>query len=304
VGRRRATSLWGRGWEWLVAAVVGAAVRGAGRLPPGLADRLGGGLGAACHALLRGRRRIALANLELALGPELDPARRAAVARAHFRHLGVTALEDCRLFFGAATPLLESVRVEGLEYLRAALGHGHGVLCLTAHLGNWELLAAAHSRTGVALNVVVRPLDNPHLEALLARGRARGGVGLIPKRRALRPVMAALARGECVGMLLDQDAGQDGVFVPYFGHPASTSRSLAVLALKTGAPVVPAFIQRLADGGHRVTLEPMVPLASSGDRSQDVAAATAAFTAVIERHVRAQPEQWFWVHRRWKTRPS
>jgi KDO2-lipid IV(A) lauroyltransferase len=116
--------------------------------------------------------------------------------------------------------------------------------------------------------------------------------------------MAALARGGCVGILLDQDAGRDGVFVPYFGHPASTSRSLAVLALKTGAPVVPAFIQRLADGGHRVTLEAMVPLARTGDRSHDVAAATAAFTAVIERHVRARPEQWFWVHRRWKTRPA
>lgn len=288
----------------MVAAVVGAAGRGAGRLPAGLADRLGGALGAVAHTLLRGRRRIVLANLELALGRELDPARRAAVARAHFHHLGLTALEACRLFFGAAAPLLERVRVEGLEHLHAALGHGRGVLYLTAHLGNWELLAAAHAVTGVGLSVVVRPLDNPRLEALLARGRARGGVGLIPKRRALRPVMNVLARGGCVGILLDQDAGPDGVFVPYFGHPASTSRSLAVLALKTGAPVVPAFIRRLADGGHRVTLEAMVPLARTGDRGHDVAAATAAFTAVIERHVRAQPEQWFWVHRRWKTRPA
>jgi KDO2-lipid IV(A) lauroyltransferase len=151
--------------------------------------------------------------------------------------------------------------------------------------------------------VVVRPLDNPDLEALLAEGRRRSGLGLIPKRRALREVQAALARGETVSILLDQDAGRDGAFVPFFGRPASTSRSLALLALRSGAPVLPVFIRRLPSGEHVLTVEAPVVVVDSGDRARDVQEATARFTAAIERQVRSCPEQWFWVHRRWKTRP-
>jgi KDO2-lipid IV(A) lauroyltransferase len=290
-----------RGAQRALALLVDVLVRGAARLPPGAARRLGAGLGTLAYWLLPGRRRIALTNLALAFGTSLDPRQRATLARANFRHLGITGLECCRLFVGAADALLDHVEVEGTEHVRVALAQGRGVFYLTAHFGNWELLAAAHRRAGGALSVVVRPLDNPFLEALLARGRQRSGVRLIPKRAAVPGVRAALARGDCVGILLDQDGGPAGVPVPFFGRPASTSRSLAVLALKTGAPVIPAFIRRLPTGGHRITLEPVVPLSVSGDREADVAACTARFTAVIERHVRAHPEQWFWVHRRWKT---
>jgi KDO2-lipid IV(A) lauroyltransferase len=281
--------------------MVGVIVDGAARLPPGLARRLGAGLGSLAYRVLSGRRRIALANLALAFGASLDARERAAIARANFRHLGVTALECCRLFAGKADALLDRVEVEGVEHVRAARAQGRGFFYLTAHFGNWELLAAAHRLAGGELNVVARPLDNPFLETLLARGRQRSGVRLIAKRAAVPGVRAALARGAGVGILLDQDGGPGGVAVPFFGRPASTSRSLAVLALKTGAPVIPAFIRRLPTGAHRITLEPMIPLDGSGDRAADVAACTARFTAIIERHVRAHPDQWFWVHRRWKT---
>jgi KDO2-lipid IV(A) lauroyltransferase len=275
-----------------------------GRLPLPVARALGAGLGQLAYWLVGGRRRVALANLRLALASSLGAPERRVVARRNFRHLGVTAAECCRLFFGRPGALLDRLRVEGEEHLKAALAEGRGALCLGAHYGNWELLAAAHARIGVPLSVVVRPLDNPWLEALLARGRERSGLRLIPKRQAVRGVRAALGRGECVGILLDQNAGRDGVFVPFFGHLASTSRSLAVLALKTRAPVVPGFIRRLPSGEHRVTVEPALPLVVTGDHVRDVEVNTARFTETIERHVRAQPDQWFWVHRRWKTRPA
>jgi len=246
---------------------------------------------------------VALANLERAFGAALDREARATVARASFRHLGMMAVECCRLFVGPPGSMLSRIRMVGLENLEAARALGRGAFYLTAHFGNWELLAASRALTGAPLSVVVRPLDNPFLETWLARGRERAQLNLIPKRSAVRGVRAALARGDCVGILLDQNAGRQGVFVPFFGHAASTSRSLAVLALKTGAPVVPAFIHRLADGDHEVFLEPAIPVVRTGDREHDIAASTARFTEVIERHVRAHPEQWFWVHRRWKTRP-
>jgi KDO2-lipid IV(A) lauroyltransferase len=248
---------------------------------------------------------VALANLERAFGASLGPADRRTLARASFRHLGVTALECCRLFFGPPGAMLRRVRVEGLEHVKAALVEGRGALYLTAHFGNWELLGAAHALAGLPpLHVVIRPLDNPFLDDLVARGRERAELRLIPKRAAVKGIRAALARGECVGILLDQNAGQHGVFVPFFGAAASTARSLAVLALKTGAPVVPAFIHRLPDGDHVVTLEAALPPVRGGDVDRDVHLNTARYTEVIERHVREHPEQWFWVHRRWKTRPS
>lgn len=273
-------------------------------LPPRAGRWLGTALGEAGYWLLVGRRRVAVENLTLAFGPDLDPRGRRALARANFRHLGTTAVECCRLFLGPRGDLVGRVRLEGTEHVRAALTEGRGVLYLTAHLGNWELLAAAHARTGFPASVVVRPLDNPFLERLVAGGRLRHHLRLISKREALAPVRAALSRGECVAILLDQDAGQDGVFAPFFGQLAATSRSLAILALKTGAPVVPGFIRRLPNGEHQMRLEPVIPLVRTGNVRRDVEVNTARFTAAIERQIRAQPDQWFWVHRRWKTRPS
>lgn len=302
--RRRPAPLWLRMAQRAVAALAGGLGRVAGRLPPATARSIGARLGDLAYLGLPGRRRVALANLESAFGADLGIADRRALARANFRHLGVTTLECCRLFFGPPGPLLGRVRIDGLEHVKTALTEGRGAFYLGAHFGNWELLAAANMLAGLPpLNAVIRPLDNPFLDHLVARGRARWQLRLISKKAAVKGVQAALARGECVGIMLDQNAGRQGVFVPFFGQLASTSRSLAVLALKTGAPVVPAFIHRLPDGDHQVSLEPPIPLVRTGQRERDVEVNTARFTAAIERRVRAHSEQWFWVHRRWKTRP-
>lgn len=285
--------------------LAGGLAWGVGQLPSGVGCRVGAGLGQLAYRVLAGRRGVVRTNLGLAFGAELSPATRDRLARSTFRHLGITAVECCRLFFGRAPGLLDRVRFRGLEHLDQARAGGRGVLCLSGHLGNWELGAAAvASQLGIPVNVVARPLDDPFLEALLGRGRARAGVRLISKRMAVRGVQAVLAEGSNVAIMLDQNAGRRGVFVPFFGRAASTSRSLAVLALRTGAPVLPVFIHRLPDGGHEVAFEPPVQIPRTGQRERDVEVSTARFNEAIERQVRAHPEQWFWVHRRWKTRPA
>ena len=302
--RRRPASPWHRAVQWTVARLVALVGGLAGRLPLRVAQRLGAGLGRLAYWILPGRRRVALDNLTLVYGEALAPADRTRVARQCFEHLGMTTLECCRLFFGPTERLFGRVRGHGTEHIGQALARGRGIFFLTGHFGNWELLAAAHGHAGFGLSVVVRPLDNPYLDALIARARERSGLRAIPKRDAVSGVRAALARGECIGILLDQDAGRDGVFVPFLGHPASTSRALAILAIKTRAPVVPAFIHRRPDGSHELVLDPEIPLAITGDLDHDIEVNTARYSEALERHVRAHPEQWFWVHRRWKSRPA
>jgi KDO2-lipid IV(A) lauroyltransferase len=301
--RRGSPSAWARAGQRVVATVVRAVGGLLGRIPLGPAATLGRVLGTAAYWILRERRRVVHDNLRRAFGGLPEPERR-ILARRCFQALGVTAVECARLFFGAPAPLLARIRVRGIEHIRAAMAEGRGAFYLTGHFGNWELLAAAHVLAGYPLSVVARPLDNPALDDLVVRARARSGLRVIPKRDAVRGVRAALARGECVGILLDQDAGRAGVFVPFLGCAASTSRALAVLALKTRAPVVPAFLHRLPGGAHELVLEPAIPLVTSGDLERDIVENTARFTAALERHVRLRPEQWFWVHRRWKTRPD
>jgi KDO2-lipid IV(A) lauroyltransferase len=302
--RRRPASLWRRGGQRIVASLVSLVGGLVGRLPPRFGDALGTALGRAAYGILPGRRRVALDNLALVYGDTLTPSARAALARRCFEHLGLTAVECCRLFFGPAERLLGRVRGRGTEHIGEAMAKGRGIFFLTGHFGNWELLAATHGLAGFGLSVVVRPLDNPYLEAVIARARERSGLRAISKREAVQGVRAALTQGRCIGILLDQDAGPDGVFVPFLGHAASTSRALAVLALKTRAPVLPAFIHRLPDGGHELVLEPEIPLVITGDLDHDIRVNTARYTVAIERQVRDHPEQWFWVHRRWKSRPA
>jgi KDO2-lipid IV(A) lauroyltransferase len=274
---------------WLLAHLPAAAGLWAGR-------RLGD-LG---WLVLRGRRRMALGNLARALGAERPPRDLTRLGRRSFEHLGMNIAEACVFYFRPAPVLLSRVDVVGVEHLEKASAEGRGVLLLTAHLGNWELLAASHAVTGLGLSVVVRPLDDPMLDRLVERFRRRGGVAIISKRGGLREILDALRRGRMVGVLLDQNASRgEGVFAPFFGTPASTSRALALVSLRTGAPVVPVFIRRLSGGRHRVEVEPALPLPLDGD----VAGYTTAFNRAIEDAVRRAPEQWFWMHERWRTRP-
>jgi Kdo2-lipid IVA lauroyltransferase/acyltransferase len=276
----------------------------AGRLPSAVAAWIGRRLGDLGYALTPGRRRTALANLAQAFPASTVRARR-RVCRASYQHLGVTTMELLVLLARPLREVLAGIRIDGLEHLRAAMDRHGRALLLTAHLGNWELLAAASRLTPYRLSVVVRPLDAPWLDGLATRLRAKMGVELIDKRQALRPVLRALTGGGMVGILLDQNAARsEGVFVPFFGRPASTSKGIAVLALRTGTPILPTFIRRETAGSHLVTIGPPL-LADEGERpGAAVAALTARCTEAIEHAIRQTPEQWLWIHERWRTRPA
>jgi Kdo2-lipid IVA lauroyltransferase/acyltransferase len=272
-------------------------------VPLPLALWLGRRVGDVVYTTMARRRRIALSNLGRAY-PDMPEAERRRLARLAAQHLGMTLVELPRLLTAPLEETLARIRLDGVEHLKAAMqAHGRA-LVLTAHLGNWEILCAAHRLTEYGLSVVVRPLDARWLDGVAVKLRRRTGVELIDKRGALRPVLEALRRGRMVGILMDQNAARrEGVFVDFFGHPASTSRSLALLAVRTGAPVVPIFARRATGTGHTVVIRPALPSPTSNDPDAAVVELTARCTAEIERAIREAPEQWLWSHDRWRTRP-
>ena len=264
---------------------------------------IGAAVGAIAGLLDRRHAAIARGNLEAALGAELPANERERVLRACWRHFG-------RITFDAlAFPLLDRgalgsiLKVEGLDHAREALSRGKGALIFSAHYGHWEAGAYAMGLLGIPFAVIARPLDNPIIDRRLIALRSGSGNTVIPKRRAVRETMRALAQGAGVAILIDQDAGPDGVFVPFFGRLASTTPTLALLALRTEAPIVPVFAHVEADGTISVHIEPVVPVRPSGDRDDDVRRLTADCTRIVERWTRSHPDQWLWMHRRWKTRP-
>jgi KDO2-lipid IV(A) lauroyltransferase len=216
----------------------------------------------------------------------------------------MTVVEFARLLDRPLDATLGELTVDGLGHLRAVMNEHGRALVLTAHLGNWEYLTAVHRLVGYPLAIVVRPLDSPMLDAQAVAMRRKTGVELIDKRGALRPVLGALRRGGLVAVLLDQNAARrESVFVPFFGRAASTSRGLALLALRTQTPILPIFIRREGVSRHRVVIEaPIIP-SPSNDLGGAVVELTARCTQIIESAIRRAPEQWLWSHDRWRTRP-
>ena len=252
----------------------------------------------------RKHRQIALNNLKIAWGDELSESQRRTIARKNFVHLAQVLLELPYLRKLTPDRLEGFVSFQGLENFSNALQKGRGVLLLASHFGNWELMALAFSLCYRPINIVVRPLDIPFLDTLISEIRTRGGNQLIPKKGSVRKMLRLLAAGDVVALLLDQNpAWYEGVFVPFFNEIACTNKALSTIALRTGAPVIPAFNIRQPDGSYRIVGEPEVVLQRSGDKTRDIEENTAKFNRIIESYVRRYPEQWFWVHQRWKTRP-
>ena len=216
--------------------------------------------------------------------------------RACWRHFGritFDALAFPRLDAKAFDAILD---VEGIENLRDALAPGRGALVFSAYLGE-------HLDNDGTITLPSVTTTNPLLNRRLMDLRGGAGNAVILKRRAVKESLRALARGSCVAILIDQDAGADGVFVPFFGRLAATTPTLALLALRTEAPIVPLFSRVATNGTISVHIGPVVPMRPTGDRDADVLRLTTACTAVVEGWARRNPEQWLWMHRRWKTRP-
>ena len=247
--------------------------------------------------LLRIRRKVALDNLRHAF-PELPEAERRRIARRAYRNMALAAFESL------VPPAHTERRLvwDNRELLERAAAEGRGVLIATAHFGSWELLGTALARQGLPLHAVVRPLRGA-LNEQIVRARLESGLRLIAARGAIRGMLRALSEGGVVCMLVDQVMPlHKGVFVPFFGRPASTSPGLSAAARRTGAPVLVGVSIRDRDV-LRIHLEGPFPVPHTDDIDADIRAHTAEITAAIEQLIRRHPEQWLWLHRRWKVRP-
>ena len=289
----------------MAGAAVLALAWGVGALPPALGDGVGAALGAAAYLVDWAHRRRAVENL-LRAGMAEDRASARRIARRVFQNLGRSFADLCRLRRLTDAEIAERVRVEGYEHVREARARGRGIILVTAHLGAWELLPVMSAIRGLPIHVVVRPMDNRTLDRALAAIRSRGGNGIIRKQDLLRRGLGlkVLKAGGTLGILMDQNiTWREGVFVEFFGRTANTAFAPALLALRSGAAVIPAAIFREGPGRHRIVVEKPIELARSGDLRRDLQENTARFTQAIEALIRRSPADWFWVHRRWKTQP-
>jgi lipopolysaccharide heptosyltransferase II len=281
-----------------------SAVRGLVRFLPDAAVRgLGSALGLAFYTLDRPHRRVALGNLSECFPGRSDRERR-AIARSTFRHFGRLLLELLR--FSALDERRRDalVEIEGAEHVRDAYRQGRGVLFFTGHFGFWELQAIHHGRAFEPVGVLARALDNPRLNGLLERIRGVSGNHCIYRQGAVRKVLRTLARNHGVAMLIDQHMhSSDAIWVNFFQRPAATTSTLASLAHRTGAPVVPVFALPLPGGRFRFVYEPPVP-PPDGDAPDDIRAFTQRCTDVLEMYVRRHPHLWLWMHRRWRDAPA
>ena len=285
--------------------VVWVFVHGVRLLPRGLARTAGVAISAVAFRALRRLRRVGLRNLELAF-PGITAGERETILRSEYRNLGFLLAEFCKMPGYTAATASRFIRYEGLENYLRARERGKGVLVLTGHLGAWELSSFYHSLMGMPMGMVIRRLDNPLVDEFVNRIRCLHGNRVIHKDDFARGLIASMRAGETVGILMDTNmTPPQGVFVPFFGVPACTASGMARIAEKTGAAVLPGFLlweQR--EQKYVLRFGEELEIVHTEDAEQDVLTNTATFTAAIERYVRQYPDQWLWMHRRWKTRPA
>ncbi len=273
-------------------------------LPRPLAIRAGRALAHIAYLVNWKLRRIGERNLELAF-PEMGQRERSRLLRGSIVNLGRHLGEFSRCSRVTPETLRKTIDCEGLDNLDAARALGRGVIMFTGHLGAWEMISLTLSAFGYPFNFLVRRIKNPAIERLIENTRTRFGNRTIDKRSAARAMLTTLRRGGMLGLLVDINVMRDkGIFVDFFGVPASTTFMAAKLALRTGAAVVPVFAP-WEDRRQRFVMYIGAPLTidRSGDEEEDIRQLTSRFTKTVEDYIRRYPDQWLWIHKRWRTRP-
>ena len=291
--------------EWVEYAAVWAILKMLGALSRGAARGVAALVARVLYAMLPRLQRTAEFNLRLAF-PEWDETQRRDVIREMVRNLGWMAAEFARLPRYTRKNIEDVVILDGHENFLEGQRRGKGVLYLTGHIGAWELSSFAHALYGFPLHYMARPLDNARVDALVNRYRCLSGNQPIFKNESARALLKILKEAGTVGILADQNTmPEEGAFVDFFGKPACTTTGIARLALHTDAAVVPGYaIWDSAIGKYRLRFEPAVELVRTGETERDIFVNTRKFAKVIEEIIRKYPEQWVWVHARWKTRPK
>jgi len=285
--------------------LVLAVARALGAIPRGLARALAGCLAFAVYWSFGRLRRVGWRNLALAQ-PELSIKEKNRILRGVYRHLGWQLVEFCRMARYTPENTLDWIRAEGMENYLAAQARGKGVLIVTGHLGAWELSSFYHSLMGHPMSMVIRPLDNRRLDAFVNAIRCLHGNRVISKDDFGRGLLTAMRSGQTVGILMDTNmTPPQGEFVKFFGVEACTATGLAHIARKTGAAVLPGFmLWEPAERKYILHFGPEIEIPHTADASADILAGTQLCTSAIESWIRRYPDQWLWIHRRWKTRPA
>jgi Kdo2-lipid IVA lauroyltransferase/acyltransferase len=274
-----------------------------GWLSPRMADRLGTALGDVARSPAGVRRSVVEENLRRAF-PEADSAWIEEIARASYRHLGREAVAMLRLSRLDAAGVRRAVEIPERTWsaVQEALGEGRGVILATGHYGNWEMAAAAVAARGVPIEAIVQRQSNPLVHARIEAARSALGVETVEMGEASRRIPRALLAGKGVGIVADQDARHSGVWVPFFGVPASSHRGPALFALRLGSPLFASVCRRLPDGRYLLDGS-RIDVTRTGSLEEDVARVTAMLASHLEAAVRSDPTQYFWFHKRWKSRP-
>ncbi len=265
-------------------------------------QRFGDFLGSVFYYLVPIRKDVARNHIGRAF-PEYGAREVERLLKASYASVSKTILEILKLPRIDREVLRGMVSIEGREHLDRALEKGKGLIVVTYHFGNWELMGTATVLSGYPLDVIYQRQTNPLSDAYINRTRELMGMRTIERGEAVNRAIRALRDNRIVAFLSDQDAREDGVFAPLFGRSASTPRGPALLSLRLDIPIVTTVSLRNADGTHRIVISPL-EIERSGNMEEDVYAIVSEFNSRLEQHVRERPSQWLWFHRRWKTRPS
>ncbi len=293
--------------QWFVeAAIVVALAFPFAVLPKTIALNAGDLLGVLVFYLWRSRRKIAIENIEKAVkagGLKVD-ASPYSVARKSFMNLGRSLVEVIKIYFGLGREMIDAIEITGFENYINAKAKGKGILFITGHCGNWEMTALGFGARVEPFAVIARAQNNPYLNRLVERARARYGNRIIYKQGALMAIVSELRQNRGIGILMDQAVLPDeGFIIDFLGRPAWTMKGPALIARKMGAAVLPAFIYR--EGGRHIgTIFPAVVLSQEKDAGKALIEDTKAFSSHIENFIREHPAEWLWIHRRWKRVPE
>lgn len=269
------------------------------------ARRVGKLIGRIMYVLDAKHRKIAVKNIERAEGMPKKPREVHRLVRRVYEHFAVGAIETLLIpRMTTRGDLDRFVKLENFHLVDEALAKGRGVIVVLAHMGNWEVSGLAVSLKGYDLSSIARPIENPFMDAYVNRLRKSTGQEIIPKHRAVRSMAETLKANKILAILADQNARKNGIFVPFFGRPASTVRSPALMALKYGAPILAVKTFRSGRNEYRVVMTPEIPIPKGTDREKIIEKITADVTARLEEFIREHPDQWMWLHARWKTKPE
>jgi KDO2-lipid IV(A) lauroyltransferase len=291
--------------NWFLFRLITSLISFLSFLPRNTAVSIGGFLGGLAYFAIADARKRTLSNLRLAFAGEREEKELRSLALRVFRNLGKNVADAVRLKNMKWEDIDRITEIEGLQNFDQAYSRGRGVIALTGHVGNFELLAAWFSLKGYKVSVIGREVYDPRLDRLLVENRESVGLENVPTTAGVKPIMKALKSGRALGVLADQDSSRvRGVFVDFFGKPARTPVGPILLPYKTGSPIIPMAIVRQDRNRYRIIVKPEVQLVFSDDRERDLVEVTQRCAKVLESIIREYPDQWLWMHDRWKSKPG